>query len=143
MTKNIFTLLIITVLFSGCNSASSSAASAEVQKSPEQLRMELKQQEQAAPAEYLSAHGTYKENFWGDKLKIKCTIHNNATLASFKDVIVRITFYSKTKTELGSKDYTIYEIVNANSDKIVELKIGTYKDVESIGWDVVTAVPLD
>src|SRR5687767_9036014 len=107
--KNIFfTLIIATALLTSCNSGSgttdgSAATSIEVQKTPEQLRAELKQQEQAAPTEYLSADGTYRENFWGDKLKIKCNLHNRATLASFKDIVVRVTFYTKTDTELGSK----------------------------------------
>ena len=151
MKNKLFILLIATAVLISCNSGSGTtgdsssidAAQVEIPKTPEQLRAELKQQEQAAPLEYLSADGTYKENFWGDKLKIKCTLHNKATLASYKDVVVRVTFYTKTNTELGSKEYTIYEIVNSNSDKTVDMKIDTYKDVATIGWDVVSAIALD
>jgi len=150
MKNRLLILFIATALLTSCNSgsnttdgsSSTTTAPVEIPKTPEQLRAELKQQEQATPTDYLSADGTYKENFWGDKLKIKCTIHNKATLASFKDVVVRVTYYTKTKTELGTKEYTIYEIVNANSDKTVEMKIDTYKDVETIGWDVVSAIAL-
>lgn len=147
MKNKLFILLVTTSILTSCNSDSGTAgnyaASVEVPKTPEQLRAELKQQEQATPTEYLSADGTYRENFWGDKLKIKCTIHNKATLASFKDIIVRVRFFTKTKTELGSKEYTIYEIVNANSDKTVDMKIDTYKNVATIGWDVVSATALN
>jgi hypothetical protein len=150
MKNKIFIILIATAGLTSCNSGSGptdnssfNAAAVEIPKTPEQLRAELKQQEQTTPAEYLSADGTYRENFWGDKLKINCTIHNKATLASFKDIVVRVRFYTKTKTELGSKEYTIYEIVNANSKKTVEMKIDTYKDVAAIGWDVVSATALN
>lgn len=148
MKNNFFTLLILITILTSCNSGSTGSSSAnesaqtEIPKTPEQLRAELKQQEQSSSTEYLSADGTYKENFWGDKLKIKCIIHNKATLTSFKDIVVRVTFYTKTKTELGSKEYTIYEIVDANSDKTVDMKIDTYKDVASIGWDVVSATAI-
>lgn len=151
MKNKLFIFLFATVACISCNSGSGSTSGSsssnegavEIQKTPEQLKAELKQQEQIAPTEYLSADGTYKENFWGDKLKIKCTLHNKATLASYKDVVVRVTFYTKTNTELGSKEYTIYEIVNANSDKTVDMKIDTYKDVATIGWDVVSATALN
>ena len=148
MKTNVYTLIIATALMTSCNSGSgttdgSDSPPVEVQKTPEQLRAELKQQEQAAPNDYLSADGTYRENIWGDKLKIKCNLHNKATLASFKDIVVRVTFYTKTDTELSAKEYTIYEIVKANSDKEVNMKIDTYKDVAKIGWTVVSATALD
>lgn len=135
----------IALLFTSCNSggSSSSSGNTDIPKSPEELKMELKQQEQSAPTTYLSADGTYKENFWGDKLKINCTITNKATVATYKDAVVRVTYYSKTKTELGNKDYTIYEMFAPNSSKTVEMKIDNYKDVNSIGWDVISATALD
>lgn len=148
MKYNFLTLFITTVILISCNSESgttddSPSNNVEVEKTPEQLKAELKQQEQSAPSEYLTADGTYRENFFGDKLKIKCTIRNNATLASFKDIVVRVTFYTKTDTELGSKDYTLYEIVNSNSEKTIDMKIDTYKNVEKIGWRVISATPLN
>ena len=71
----------------------------------------------------------YNENFWGDKIKVHGVIKNTATVASYKDAIVRITYYSKTKTELGSKEYTIYDIFPAHSEVKFELKIENYKDL--------------
>lgn len=142
-------LLLGVAAFVSCNSGTSTSAASmgagpiEITKSPEELKAELKFQEQSSPAEYLTADGTYRENFWGDKLKIKCSIHSNATLATFKDVIVRVTYYTKTGTELGTKDYTIYEIVKPGTTKTVDMKIDNYKDVASIGWDVVSAVAMN
>jgi hypothetical protein len=101
--------------------------------------MTIEEIERATPTDFLSASGTYKENFWGDKFKVNVVITNKATVATYKDAVVRITYYSKTKTALGSKDYTIYETFPPNSTKTVELKIDNYKDVSSLGWDVIQA----
>lgn len=101
--------------------------------------MTIEEIERATPTDFLSASGTYKESFWGDKFKVNVVITNKATVASYKDAVIRITYYSKTETALGSKDYTIYETFPPTSTKTVELKIDNYKDVNSLGWDVIQA----
>lgn len=101
--------------------------------------MTIEEIERATPTDFLSASGTYKQNFWGNKFKVSVVITNKATVATYKDAVIRITYYSKTKTELGSKEYTIYEIFPPTSTKTIELKIDNYKDVSSLGWDVIQA----
>lgn len=103
--------------------------------------MTIEEIERSQPTNFLSANGTYRENFWGDKIKVNCVLTNRATVATYKDAVVRITYYTKTKTELGSKEYSVYEIFPPNSSKTIELKIDNYKDVNSIGWDVISASP--
>lgn len=103
--------------------------------------MTIEDLENATPTDFLSADGTYDESFWGSKINIDGEITNAATVAHYKDVVVRVTYYSKTKSILGSEDYTLYEVFPPNSVKPFELKIENYKDVNSIGWDVISAVP--
>jgi uncharacterized protein YxeA len=95
--------------------------------------------EKKNPVKFLSADGSYRENFWGDKLKVSCAITNYATVASYKDVVVRVTYYTKTKTVLASEDHIIYEVIPPNKTKTVQLKIVNYKNTHTIGWDVVSA----
>ena len=102
--------------------------------------MTIEEIERSQPTNFLSASGTYRENFWGDKFKVSCKISNNATVATYKDAVVRVTYYSKTKTVLTTKDYTIYETFPPHSTKTVELKIENYQNVNSIGWDVLSAI---
>lgn len=101
--------------------------------------MTVEEIERAQPANFLSAGGTYNENLWGDKLKVHGKIKNNATVASYKDAVVRVTYYSKTKTALATKEYTIYDNFPPHSEVNFELKIENYIDVNSIGWDVIKA----
>lgn len=95
--------------------------------------------EASNPLKFLKADGYYNQNLLGTKLKVDGEIHNSATTTSYKDIVVRVYFYSKTKTLLGSEDYTIYEVVKPNHSKGFNLKVTNYKDVNSIGWDVVSA----
>lgn len=54
-------------------------------------------------------------------------------------LLLQVTYYSKTKTELGNKEYTIYDNFPPHSEVKFELKIENYKDVKSIGLDVIQA----
>jgi hypothetical protein len=105
----------------------------------EEKVMSVEEIENAEPTKYLVADGTYDENFWGTKLKVHGIIKNQATVATYKDAVVRITYYSKTRTDLGNKEYTIYDFFPPNSEKKFELKIQKFKDVNSIGWKVISA----
>lgn len=101
--------------------------------------MSVAETEEMYPTRFLDASGTYRENLLGDRLKVNGTIKSSATVARYKDVTVRVTYYSKTKTNLGSEDYTIYEVLNPGRSTPFKLKIKNYRNVNSIGWDVVDA----
>lgn len=131
------TLASLILVITSCNSGGA-RADAEPQNYQEKV-MSVQEIENSQPANFLSAGGTYNESFFGDKLKVHGVIKNSATVATYKDAIVRITYYSKTKTELTSRQYTIYDFFPPHSEKHFELKIENYKDVSSIGWDVLEA----
>ncbi len=99
--------------------------------------------ERSQPTKFLIADGKYNENIWGNKIKVNGIITNTATVALYKDAVVRVTYFTKTKTELGSKDYTIYEQFPPHSTVKFDLKIENYKDVNSIGWEVVQATAIN
>lgn len=97
--------------------------------------------ENNTPTDFLSANGKYRKSFWGTKLKLDVSVTNQATVAEYKDVVIRIKFYSKTQTLIGTEDHTIYEILPPNSVKNFKVEVKNYKDVETIGWDVIDALP--
>jgi hypothetical protein len=133
-------ILIISLIINDHNKQGSGIVPGNTdQQTYQEKVMTVAEIERSQPTNFLSADGTYRENFWGDKLKVSCKITNKATVASYKDAIVRVTYYTKTKTVLGTKDYTVYEVFSPTSTKTVELKIDNYKDVASIGWDVIKA----
>ena len=113
----------------------------DLEESYQEKVMSVEEIEREQPTNFLSAEGTYKENFWGDKIKVNCVIINSATVATYKDVTLRITYFTKTKTELGSNEYKVYEVFPPNSTNTIELKIDNYQDVNSIGLEVISALP--
>jgi len=113
------------------------------EESYEEKVMTIEEIEYSQPTNFLSADATYRENFWGDKIKVKCSITNNATVATYKDVVIRITYYTKTGTEITSEEHVIYEVFPPNSTKTVELKIDNYAHVNSIDCEVIGASPYE
>ena len=101
--------------------------------------MTIQEIEAAEPVNYLKADGTYNNNFIGDKVKINGVITNSATVTTYKDIIVRVNFYSKTNTLIGTEDYTLYEFYPPNSSQEFKLKVKAYSNVSSLGWEIVNA----
>jgi hypothetical protein len=101
--------------------------------------MTVEEIEKADPTRFLSADGTWSENFWGNKYTINGTVTNSATVANYKDVVINVTFYTKTKSEISSKQYVLYEFVPAHSTKKFEWKLERPNGAESLGWDVSSA----
>ena len=104
-------------------------------------KMSIEQTENADPLRFLSAAGEYNSSFWGTELKIRGTITNTATVADYKDVTIQVTYYSKTKSVLGTKDYTLYEIYQPNTVTPFRLDIANFDNVNTINWKVVRALP--
>lgn len=147
-------LLISYIKSNSSNSSSSSSSSktnnpsitfdnsnnpAPVQKTEAELKADLKATEESNPAKYLKADGTYKPNFMGDKFKVSCSITNNASIATFKDAVVKVTYYTKTNTVIRTNQYIVYELFPPNKTKTVQMTIDNYQNVNTIGWDVVKA----
>jgi hypothetical protein len=98
--------------------------------------------ERSQPRNFLTADEICA-GFEGDTIKVHGVIKNKATVASYKDAVVRLTYYSYTKTELGHKEYTINKVFPPHSEVKVEFKIEdkieNYKEVNTIGWDLIQA----
>jgi len=83
--------------------------------SPQQIKRELLEAEWQSPSQFLKVSGVYHKTF--NKFSIDITVQNNATLATFKDVQVKIDYVSKTNTLLLSKNYMKYDFFYAGKSK--------------------------
>lgn len=145
--NTIYSAFILSIIFISCENNSPQSTTQENptplrKKSPEEIRNEISQDERSLPFVYLSAKGSYKENYWGDKFKVSCTITNKATLVTYKDAKLMVSYYSKTKTLLGSDSYVIYEFFPPLSSKTIDLEIGNYKNAYSFELLVREAIPV-
>lgn len=111
------------------NSENPASAEVFVPKTPEELKMELNQQELSNPTHYLIANAKMSENtvktreaglfreaeYSTDGYNIEGSIKNSASVARFKDVMITVKFLSKTGTIIEETDYPFYEFYEPNS----------------------------
>ncbi|MGI4871353.1 MAG: hypothetical protein ACRYFX_09255 [Janthinobacterium lividum] len=111
-------------------------------KSPEELRAELLALEQAAPTDYLQATGTYHRNLI-DQLVLEGDIVSTATLATFKDPMLSVTWYSKTQTEIGTQQYPVYELLTPGGTAHFKLKTSAPGEVATVAMGIAEATPVE
>ena len=109
------------------------------EKTPEELRKELFEKEKRKPMDYLSV--SYKLNYkiFSAKDKISGSIFNSATIATFKDIILSVTYLSETDAELSRQEYSVYEYVYPNSSTKFLIKTTSPKGTKKIGVTVNSA----
>jgi hypothetical protein len=138
-----YLLFLLVVLFSA-SCRSSSGRPDPFQEEPqtyEQKKLSIEQEEQQNPSQFLEAGGNYRTNFLGDKMKVSGYVQSTATVANFKDIVIRVTFYTRTDTEIKSENYTLYEFVNAGKRVNFQWKLAAPSNCEKLGWDVISATP--
>lgn len=138
--KQLKSAYFFALLFSltACGQSGDSSTSI-TEESYNQKVTSVEETELSQPTTFLKADGNYNKNLIGTKIKLHGTITNSASVATFKDAVVQIRFYSATKTELFKENYTIYDYFPPNSTIDFELKLENYKDVKSIGWSILSA----
>lgn len=130
-----FSIFILLLTFlSSCDKNKNSAASYQEQK------ISLEEQERRNPLSFLSAGGTYRQTLLGIKIVINGTVTNSASIATYKDVRIRVRFYSKTKTEISSEIYVLYEFIPPGKTKDFTWRIETPGGTESVSWDIISAL---
>lgn len=147
LTSILFTILII-LSFSGCETNNSSHSSysrskgkVDHSRTEEEIKTDLKTREQMSPLDYLSTDGTYRKNLLGEMV-LEGTISNSATLASYKDVTLWVTGYSKTNSEVGKWEEIVYEVIKPGMSKKFKIKWMLPKAVKSVNWEIHAAIAL-
>ena len=107
MKKIIPALIMMSLVFAACNSSDKTAPEKDKY---EQTKETLEQTEKKNPKRFLTVDGSNRKNLIGQTV-IKGTITNKATVASFKDVDVELSFYSKTGALLQKDHEVVYETI--------------------------------
>jgi hypothetical protein len=117
-------------------------ASIERPQTAEELRAELLATEQRAPTSYLDVDGTYRRNLIS-QLVLEGDIVSKASLATFKDPVLSVTWYSKTQTEIGTQQYPVYELLRPQSSAHFKLKTSAPGEVASVAMGITNATPVE
>jgi hypothetical protein len=111
-------------------------------KMAKRLRTELLATEQRDPSTYLEVVGTYSRNF-SRQLVLEGDIESKASIATFKDPVLSVTWYSKTQTEIGTQQYSVYELLRPQSSAHFKLETAAPGEVASVIMGVYEATPVE
>jgi hypothetical protein len=84
--RSIFFIVVIIFLFFNCAGKGTTGY--------ESLKLTIEEQEKMAPLTFLSVDGKLWENLIGQTV-IEGDISSSATVAKFKDVVLKVNFYTK------------------------------------------------
>lgn len=129
--KKLFLFLSLVIFFVSCNSISQ-------EKSYEVTKEELLKKEQENPAAFVKVEGGQKRNLIGQTV-VKGTLFNKASVAVFKDVEIKLYFYSKTRALLETDKETIFEILQPGESKNFKTKYFAPKGTDSVALQVLGA----
>jgi hypothetical protein len=142
MMKQVWIIGLIVVVLAGAGYWLNKTYSKKPEEAYKENIKNIAAIEKATPTKFLIMKANYSKNWLGTKLKIKGTISNRATIASYKDIVVGITYYSKTKSEIEKTEQTVFEIVAPNTHLDINLKIDNMSKADSIGWKIISATAL-
>ena len=104
----------------------------------ETSKMTIEEIESKNPKKFLKVEGRDKHNLIGQTV-VKGKISNTATVVVYKDVTIKISFFSKTGTLLEEDEETIFENVNPNSSIEFKSKFYAPKGSEDVKLKIISA----
>ena len=135
--KQIPAVLIIALLFfTACTS--NDKKTTDKKDAYEQTKETLAETEKKNPTRFLSVEGHDKKNLLGQTV-VKGTLTNKATVSSYKDVEIELSFYSKTGTLLEKDVETIFETIAPGKDADFKTKYFAPKGTDSVALKVMGA----
>lgn len=104
----------------------------------EKGKSSLEDIEKKNPEKFLTVSGNSKKNLLMQTV-VKGKIFNNAKIVSFKDVAIKLKFYSKTGTLLEEDTDVIYESINPGGSTSFKSKYFAPKGTDSVAISIAGA----
>ena len=137
MKKIIPALIVVSFVFAACG-GDDKAADTKSKDKYEQTKETLEQTEKKNPKRFLSVEGSDRKNLIGQRV-IKGTISNKASVASYKDIDIELSFYSETGALLEKDHEVIYETIAAGGSTNFKTKYFAPKGTDSVAMKIAGA----
>jgi hypothetical protein len=128
--------IFVAVIIISCNGGNNKTTA--VKDKYEQTKETLEETEKKNPARFLTVSGHDKRNLLGQTV-VKGTLNNNAKVASYKDVEIKLSFYSKTQALLEEDVETIFETLPPGKSANFKTKYFAPKGTDSVALKVMAA----
>jgi len=131
------TILCALLLFAGaaCNSANNQRPSAKY----EEKKASLADMEQASPMKFLKISGSHRRNLLNQTV-VEGEIKNNATLTTYKNIQVQMTFIDKDGSTIEKDKHSVDSEVKPGATEDFKFKVGHISGAVSVSLDIVDAV---
>lgn len=127
------------LLTAGLMACSSSDKKTEKGKDKyEQTKENLEETEKKNPARFITVSGHDRRNFIGQTV-VKGTITSKASVATYKDITIELSFYSKTGALLERDKEEIYESLSPGASIDFKSKYFAPKGTDSVALKVTGA----
>ena len=104
----------------------------------EQSRESMEDIEKKNPSRFLSVSGSSHRNLLGQTV-VKGIVKSKATVVSYRDIELKLSFYSKTGALLEEDRETIYETIAPGKEEDFKSKYFAPKGTDSVALKVVSA----
>lgn len=138
MIKLLASLLLVLAITSCGESSHEPIVYPAVQPTHEETKQTLEEIEKANPLNYLNVTGSYRKNFIGQWV-VEGTINNKASVATYKDVVIDIVYLSKTGTEVGRIQRTIFEFIKPNGAFDFKFKTDGFSGTDHVNCGIAGA----
>jgi len=98
----------------------------------------LEEIEKKNPKQFLRVNGNSKKNLLRQTV-VKGNIYNNAKIVSYKDISIKLKFFSKTGALLQEDIDVVYESIHPGGSYTFKSKYFAPKGADSVGMTVIDA----
>lgn len=133
--KNLILIVWGTLILSACGEEKHPGGQAD---NYEKGKLTVAEIEAKTPSRFLQVTAKDKKNLLGQTV-VKGEIENRAKMVSYKDVELRLRFYSKTGILLEEDHETVYEIIAPGKSTSFKTKYFAAKGTDSVSITVVKA----
>lgn len=134
-----YLLIILCCFISGLMSCSNEKSyDINASNKYEKGKFSLEEVEKKNPKQFLRVNGSSKKNLLRQTV-IKGNVYNNAKIVSYKDISIKLKFYSKTGALLEEDIDVVYESINPGGSYTFKSKYFAPKGTDSVGMTVIDA----
>ncbi|MEO5893837.1 MAG: hypothetical protein ABIQ31_26510 [Ferruginibacter sp.] len=136
MKKLTSIVLVSLLIFSACNDTANEVVAEK--ENYQKAKETLEEKEKKNPIAFLLVNSRDKHNLIGQTVT-KGTISNNAKVCTYKDVLLELSYFSKTGTLLLKTNETVYDKIEPGKSASFKTKEFAPKGTDSVLIKVVSA----
>lgn len=107
-------------------------------KTYEVVKETLEEKEKKNPTRFIVVSNRDRKNIIGQTVVI-VNLTNNATIAAYKDIVLKLSFFSKTNVKLDEGNETVYETIKPDQTIKFKTKYFAPKGTDSVAVKVMDA----